>query len=142
MSEPRERRRGDFVERFSLLILLGSFLGGFLVLIDPRLDLTIGDQLIHIGGDGFSAELRGAVVQSMLIAGLSAAVGYWLGQSATGQAAASSVTRIAEAAPTVAAAAVSASAGATTGATITTPSVDVQAGTVNVAQPDGDPPKP
>lgn len=99
------RRRGDFVERFSLLILFGSFLGGFLVLIDPRLTIPISAATLQIGGNGFSADLRGAVVQSMLIAGLSAAVGYWLGQSKTRQDTSASVQRIAEAAPTVVAAA-------------------------------------
>lgn len=104
-----ERRAGDFVERISILLIMGAFIGGFLVLLDIRLLIPIGDgYMVQVGKDGFSPELKGVVVQSMLITGFAAVVAFWLGTTKQGQEQAQSVSRIAEAAPAVAAAAVAA----------------------------------
>jgi hypothetical protein len=104
-----ERRSGDFVERISVMLIVGAFLGGFLVLLDIRLLLPVGEgYMVQIGKDGFSPELKGVVVQSMLITGFAAVVAFWLGTTKQGQEQAQSVSRIAEAAPTVAAAVVAA----------------------------------
>lgn len=102
------RRAGDYVEKISTLLIVGAFLGGFIVLLDIRFTLTIGTQVIQLGKDGFSPELKGVVVQSMLITGFAAVVAFWLGTTKQGQEQAQSVSRIAEAAPTVAAAVVAA----------------------------------
>lgn len=93
-----KRRSGDFVERISMLLVLGAYLGGFIVLLDLKLTLMIGGQTIAIGGDGFSPELKGVVVQSMLITGFAAVVAFWLGTTKQGQDQAMSVNKIAEAA--------------------------------------------
>jgi hypothetical protein len=89
-------------------LIIGAFIGGFLVLIDVRFTITLGGQLIQIGQNGFSAEVKGVVLQSMLISGFAAVVAYWLGATKQGQEQAQSVARIAEASPGVQAAAVAA----------------------------------
>lgn len=103
-----DRRSGDFVERISVMLIIGAFLGGFIVLLDIKFTLTLGAQIVQIGSSGFSPELKGVVVQSMLITGFAAVVAFWLGTTKQGQEQAQSVSRIAEAAPTVAAAVVAA----------------------------------
>jgi hypothetical protein len=103
-----DKRKNDFIEKLSLILIIGAFIGGFLVLIDVRFTITLGGQLIQIGQNGFSAEVKGVVLQSMLISGFAAVVAYWLGATKQGQEQAQSVARIAEASPGVQAAAVAA----------------------------------
>ena len=109
MSAYVEKRAGRFTEKLSMFMAIASAMGGFYVLLDPRFTLTFYDQVVTIGGEGFSADLKGAVVSLILIGGWTAIKEYWLGASASGQNQAESMSRIAEAsAPTAAAAAAAA----------------------------------
>ncbi len=96
-----ERRNGTFAERLSVYIVVIAALGAFLVLLDPRIALVFGDQKISIGGEGFSSELKGAVITIMLIGGWTAAVSFWLGNTESGKKQQESLSRIAEATPTI-----------------------------------------
>ncbi|MCR4331726.1 MAG: hypothetical protein NUV34_03330 [Sulfuricaulis sp.] len=91
------RRAGDFIERISIILVVGAFIGGFIVLLDVRFTFNVAGQVIQIG-QGFAAEVKGMVLQSMLISGFAAVVGYWLGTTKQGQDQAVSVNKIAEAA--------------------------------------------
>lgn len=123
-----DRRSGDFLERISMVMLLVSSIGALIVLVDPRATVTIGDVAWTFGGNGFSDQLKGAVVMLILVGGFTAVVNFWLGASKTGQDTTASVARIAEAAPTVAAAVVAAAAPET----VKPETMNVEAGTVNV----------
>ena len=104
-----ERRQvSQFREQMSKWMLIVSALGGGYVLLDPVFTLTLWGQSVHVGGEGFSADLKGAVVSLILIGGWTAVKEYWLGASATGQKQAESMSRIAEAAAPATAAAVAA----------------------------------
>ena len=96
-----DRRSNGFAEHLSIYIVVIAALGAFLVLLDPRVELVIGVQKISIGGEGFSSELKGAVITIMLIGGWTAAVSYWLGNTESGKKQQESISRIAEAAPAV-----------------------------------------
>lgn len=115
MIERRDPSPGSehFVQKLSMYLVLGAFLGGFIVLLDIRFTLTLWGQIISVGKEGFSPEVKGVVLQSMLITGFAAVVGFWLGTTKQGQEQAQSVSRIAEKTPEVAAAAVAAAAPAT-----------------------------
>lgn len=76
-----ERRKGIFSERLSMAVIVIAALGAFGVLLDPVATLNIAGQTIKIGGEGFSAELKGAVITIMLIGGWTAVMGFWLGSS-------------------------------------------------------------
>lgn len=112
MDLPDKRRAGDFIERLSTILVVGSFLGAFLVLLDFKLVLTISGQIVQIGS-GFAQETKGMVLQSMLITGFAAVVAFWYGTTKQGQDQAQSVNKIAEAASPAQAAAVAAATGAT-----------------------------
>lgn len=104
---PAENRRsGDFIERLSYLLVIGAYIGGFIVLLDIKLTLS----WIALGS-GFSPEVKGVVLQSMLITGFAAVVAFWLGTTKQGQDQAQSVNKIAEAAAPAQAAAVAAATG-------------------------------
>lgn len=94
-----ERRALRFTEVLSLTLVRIAAIGAFIVLVDLKITLAIGDQVIQIGS-GFSADLKGAVIASILISGYTAVKEYWLGSSAVGQTQSESVARIAEAATT------------------------------------------
>lgn len=97
-----ERRSSIFREKLSFFMVVTAAIGGFLILLDPRFSGEIFGQPISFGGEGFSAELKGAVVTIMLIGGWSAVKEYWLGASADGQKTNESISRIAESAtPTI-----------------------------------------
>lgn len=103
-----ERRKGTsrYTERLSTFMVVTAALGGVYVLLDPVFTLTLWGQSVKIGGEGFSADLKGAVVSLILIGGWTAVKEFWLGASATGQTQSASMSRIAEgAAPAAAAAA-------------------------------------
>lgn len=121
MARTEKRRAGDFIERLSTILIVGSFLGAFIVLLDFKLVLTIGGQVIQIGS-GFAQETKGMVLQSMLITGFAAVVAFWYGTTKQGQDQAQSVNKIAEAASPAQAAAVAAATGA--------PSPPAQPGTI------------
>lgn len=115
MSEERrdgiDRRPPEFAERLSLLLVRGALIGGFIVLFDIQITLTLFEQIVQVGS-GFAPETKGMVLQSMLISGFAAVVGFWLGTTKQGQEQAQSVSRMAEQAPVAAAAAVAASVAA------------------------------
>ena len=92
------RRSGDFIERLSIVLVLGAFLAGYIVLFDIRATLTVWGQVVNIGKDGFASEVKGMVLQSMMITGFAAVVAYWLGTTKQGQDQAQSVNKIAESA--------------------------------------------
>lgn len=101
------RQEGQFREQLSKWMMIVAALGGAYVLLDPQVTFTFWNQTVKIGGEGFSADLKGAVVSLILIGGFTSVKEYWLGASATGQKQAESMSRIAEAsAPAVVAAAV------------------------------------
>lgn len=93
----QRRRSGDFIEKLSMLLVIGAFIGGFIVLLDIRFVLTLWGQVIQVGKEGFSPEVKGVVLQSMLITGFAAVVAFWLGTTKQGQDQAQSVNKIAEA---------------------------------------------
>ena len=101
-------RSGDFLERLSLILVKGALIGGFIVLFDFKFTLTFWNQVVQIGS-GFAPETKGMVLQSMLISGFAAVVGFWLGTTKQGQDQAQSVNKIAEAAAPTTALAVAAS---------------------------------
>lgn len=128
-----ERRHPKFTERLSWFMAIASAFGGFYVLLDPILVLNISGHTVKVGGEGFSADLKGAVVSLILIGGWTAIKEYWLGASASGQTQSESMSRIAEAsAPTTAAAVAAASA------PIKAENVEIDANvaTVNEVQPE------
>ena len=93
-----ERRARKFTEQLSMFMVAVAALGAFLVLIDPKFVITVFGQEIAIGGDGFSADLKGAVISAILIGGWTAVKEFWLGASASGQQQGESIARMAEAA--------------------------------------------
>lgn len=93
-----------FIQRLSWLLVVAAIIGGFIVLLDVRFTLTLWGQVVSVGKEGFSPELKGVVLQSMLITGFAAVVGFWLGTTKQGQEQAQSQSRIAEAVPPVVAA--------------------------------------
>lgn len=102
-----ERRATRFTERLSMFMVVVAAFGAFVVLVDIKFVFTFGPQIVQVGS-GFSADLKGAVISAILIGGWSAVKEYWLGASASGQNQAESMTRIAESAAPVTAAAVAA----------------------------------
>ena len=86
-----------FTERLSLLMVTVASLGAFLVLIDPKLTLQLAGQAIVLGGGGFSADLKGAVVSLILIGGWTAVKEYWLGSSEGSSQKGEAIARMAEA---------------------------------------------
>lgn len=99
---PLSDKSSPFTERLSWLMAIVAALGGIYVIMDPVITFDLGDAVtIKLGGDGFSEQLKGAVVALILIEGWKAVKEYWLGSSASGQKNAESVAKIAEqAAPT------------------------------------------
>lgn len=99
------RRGRSFLECLTYIVIFIAGAGGMYVLIDPVLTVTIGGQSIKIGGDGFAEQMKGAVIQTLLIGGWTTALAYWLGASKQGQESAQAVSQIAvSAAPSQAAA--------------------------------------
>lgn len=94
-----DRRKSVFPERLSIRVIWIAGVGAFLVLLDPSVTLTFYGQVIKIGGDGFSSELKGAVITIMLIGGWTAVMSFWLGASDSMAKQQASMARIAEAQP-------------------------------------------
>lgn len=106
-----ERRRASFLEKLSLMLIVFSSIGAFLVLLDPVITWTFGNgNTIQIGGKGFADQLKGGVVMLMIVGGFTGLVAFWFPGSAAGTRQADAVSRIAEATAPAAAAAVVAAA--------------------------------
>lgn len=105
-----DRRSPLFTERLSWFMALVAAFGGIYVILDPVITINVDWGSIKVGGEGFSEQLKGAVVALILIEGWKAVKEYWLGSSAGGEKKADTVSRIAEAAPAAAAAALAATA--------------------------------
>ena len=125
-----ERRASPFTEKLSMFMVGVAALGAFVVLLDIKYTVTIGGAVIQIGSDGFSADLKGAVISAILIGGWTAVKEYWLGASVGSVKSAESMQRIAEKAPEVAAAVVAASAPAA----VTPAPVNPETGVVPAAE--------
>lgn len=127
---------GKFIERLSTILVVVSAIGAGLVLVDPIFVIQFeGGTAMHVGGSGFSDQLKGAVVMLILVSGFAAVISYWLGASNTGDKAQDSVNVIATAAAPAQAAAVAAATGQpapATPSTIATDVVNVAAETANV----------
>lgn len=93
----KDRRHPKFTERLSCFMAGVAAVGGAYVLLDPKITFSIEWVNIVVGGEGFSPDLKGAVVSLILIGGWVAVKEYWLGASATSQNQAESMSRIAEA---------------------------------------------
>jgi hypothetical protein len=99
MAFVEKRASSRYTEKLSSFMVAAAALGGAYVLLDPVITLNIaGGHTVAIGGEGFSADLKGAVVSLILIGGWTAVKEFWLGASATGQTQSASMSRIAEAA--------------------------------------------
>lgn len=131
---PPEKRKGIFREKLSLFMVVVAALGAFLVLLDPQFSGELFGTSIAIGGDGFSADLKGAVISAILIGGWTAVKEYWLGASAAGQNQSETMSRIAEQSAPAAAAAVAAAVSPTPAVPIKTQTMNVQADTANVTE--------
>lgn len=98
MPEFIEKRKGArYTEKLSTFMVVTAALGGIYVLLDPVFTITLFGQSVKLGGEGFSADLKGAVVSLILIGGWTAVKEFWLGASASAQNQAASMSRIAEA---------------------------------------------
>ena len=105
-----QRRESDYKERLSSRMLLIACITALFVLLDPKVLIPLGadGQVLSLGGAGFSLDIKGMVIGAIIIEGLKSIKEYWLGTSAGGQKQAESMSRMAEAAPAVAAAVVAA----------------------------------
>ncbi len=103
-----EKRHRTFIECLTYIVVFIAGMGGFYVLLDPVITLTFNGQSIKVGGDGFAEQMKGAVIQTLLIGGWTTALAYWLGASKQGQESAQTVSQIASAAAPSQAAAVAA----------------------------------
>lgn len=93
-----ERRSGKFRELLSMFMVVVAAIGGGYILLDPRISFVLtGGTTVELGGEGFSADLKGAVASLILIGGFVAVKEYWLGASASGQNQQEVMGRIAEA---------------------------------------------
>lgn len=93
-----ERRPGRFTEVLSTFMVKVAAIGAFVVLVDIKFTVTAWGQVVQIGS-GFSPDLKGAVIASILISGYTAVKEYWLGASASGQTQSDTMSRIAEGVP-------------------------------------------
>ncbi len=91
-----ERRSSTFTQKISLIVIFIAGWGGMWVLLDPVFTLSWWGQTVKVGGDGFSEQLKGAVVQTLLIGGWTTVLAYWIGASASGSKQQESIARIAE----------------------------------------------
>ena len=94
---PPERRIPVIQEHLSFWVLILSALGGFIVLMDPKLTIPIASGTLTMGGVDFSPDLRGGVVMSMMVAGFVSVIKFWFDTSKSSEAKSNSLARIAEA---------------------------------------------
>lgn len=119
-----EHRTTPFTEKLSWLMAVVAALGGTYVILDPVITFTLPWAEVKLGGDGFSEQLKGAVVALILIEGWKAVKEFWLGASKQGQDQAQAMSRMAENAPAVAAAVVANAAPVPNGQPAVTPNVE------------------
>ena len=91
-----DRRASKFTERLSLFMVRVAAVGAAYVLLEPKFTFMIYDQVIAVGGEGFSADLKGAVVSLILIGGWSAVKEFWLGTSASSEKKSDALQRMVE----------------------------------------------
>ena len=94
---PPERRIPVIQERLSFWVLTLSTLGGFIVLMNPKLTIPLASGTFTMGGVDFSPDLRGGVVMSMMVAGFVSVIKFWFDTSKSSEAKSNSLARIAEA---------------------------------------------
>ena len=94
-----ERRATPFTEKLSWFMALAAAGGGVYVILDPVIAFKLSWIDIKLGGEGFSEQLKGAVVALILIEGWKAVKEYWLGSSVGTVKSAETIQRIAEASP-------------------------------------------
>lgn len=100
-----DKNPSTFRQVLSLVLVVISGMGALLVLVDPVITFeTAAGTIIKVGGNGFADQMKGAVVTMILIGGFTGVVGYWLGQSASGDKSSETIGKIAQDSPTVAAA--------------------------------------
>lgn len=121
-----QRKASPFVEKISLWLIVIAAFGGFIVLLDPSLSGRVLGFDWKIGVGEFSPELKGAVVNTMLLGGFSGVIAFWLGATKSQERTTDSLSRIAEQAPTLAA--------ATPGAPLMAEKLEVTADQVNVGE--------
>ena len=130
-----DRRASSFIERLSWFMAWMAALGGMYVILDPVITLKFSWADIKVGGEGFSEQLKGAVVALILVEGWKAVKEFWLGASASGQKQQESITRIAEgSSPAQAAAVAAATGGGVQTGPIQAGNVSVEGETVNVKE--------
>lgn len=96
-----DRRSTTFTQKISLIVVAIAGWGGLYVIADPVFTIDLWGQQVKFGGEGFSEQLKGAVVQTLLIGGWTTVLSYWIGASASGAKQQESAQRIAEATPVV-----------------------------------------
>lgn len=125
-----ERRSVPFQEWVSKFMVRIAAAGALYVLVDPKVTCSGWDACAVVMSSGaFSNDLKGLVIGAILIEGYKGVKEFWLGTSKSGQESAASMSRIAEAAPSVAAAVVAAAADP---AKVDTVNVDATGGNVNI----------
>ncbi len=79
-----DRRQSAFAERLSYVIVAIATLGAGWVLLDPQITFNWTWATISLGTKtGFSADLKGAIITSILVGGFSAVTGWVYGASKT-----------------------------------------------------------
>lgn len=98
----RERREAlTYREQLSNKLVYIAGAVAIFVLLDPRLAVPIGTAgtILTLGGDGFSAEIKGVVIGVFLTEGIKKVGEFFLGSTAAGQETSKVVERMAEKAP-------------------------------------------
>lgn len=130
-----ERRAKNFIEKLSWFMAWIAALGGMYVILDPVITFKLSWAEIKVGGEGFSEQLKGAVVALILVEGWKAVKEFWLGASASGQKQQESITRIAEGSSPAQAAAVAAATGVGAQTTpLKAENINVEGTQVNVSE--------
>lgn len=96
-----QRKASPFVEKISAWLVIIAAFGGFIVLLDPSIQGKVLGFDWKIGVGEFSPELKGAVVNTMLLGGFSGVIAFWLGATKSQERTTDSLSRIAEATPAV-----------------------------------------
>lgn len=95
-----ERRSASKFREYLSAFMVGiAALGAGYILLDPQFSFMFeGGTTLKLGGEGFSADLKGATITMVVIGGFVAVKEFWLGASASGQTQSEAMSRIAEAA--------------------------------------------
>jgi|SRR5665647_1587267 len=77
-----DRRDRSFNDKLALILVSAGIIGALLVLIDPVFAITLKNGFtLHIGGSGFSDQMKGAVITMILVGGFTAVITYYFGSS-------------------------------------------------------------